>query len=395
MLSAVSQAWQSWKSARSVAILAVVAFAVGIGSATAIYTVVNGVMLRPLPYAEGHRFVALYGARFSEPNQRSAHTFPDLLEYQQRTRSFDVFGWFRPASFTMTYAGQPRHVVGAAVTPSLAHNLGVNPIVGQWFTDDRGVVISTALWRQLGSPADMVGKPLSLDGRTFTITGVMPPTFRLPVPGPGTEGVKSDVWIPLDPMGKGESRGLGMFFSYARIKPGVTFAQADDDVKRAATEIAALSPESHPSYTARLDNLRDSVLLTIKPTLLLLIAASVALLLITCADVAGLLLSRSVARARETAIRVALGARQRQLALHYFLEGLLVATVGAVAGIFLSAALVRIVVALASEYIPRADEIRLDWTVVVFAAGCALVASAACQHGAALAGDSNRAGRRA
>ena len=376
MLSAISQAWHSWRSARAVATLAVVAFAVGIGSATAIYTVVNGVMLRPLPYAEGHRFVAVYGARFSEPNQRSAHTFPDLLEYQQRTRSFDVFGWFKPASFTMTYAGQPRHVVGAAVTPSLAHNLGVNPLVGQWFTDDQGVVISTALWRQLGSPADIVGKPLTLDGRTFTISGVMPPTFRLPVPGPGTEGVKSDIWIPLDPMGKGESRALGMFFSYARIKPGVTFAQAEDDAKRAATEIAALNPQSHPSYTARLDDLRDSVLLTIKPTLLLLIAASVALLLITCADVAGLLLSRSVARARETAIRVALGARQRQLALHYFLEGLLVAVAGAVVGILLSAALVRTVIALASEYIPRADEIALDWTVVLFAAGCALVASA-------------------
>ena len=111
MLSALSQAWQSWKSARAVAALAVVAFAVGIGSATAIYTVVNGVMLRPLPYADGQRFVALYGATFSEPGQRSAHTFPDLLEYQQRTRSFDVFGWFTPGSFNMTFAGQPQHVV--------------------------------------------------------------------------------------------------------------------------------------------------------------------------------------------------------------------------------------------------------------------------------------------
>jgi hypothetical protein len=138
MLSAFSHAWQSWKSARAVAALAVIAFAVGIGSATAIYTVVNGVMLRPLPYADGQRFVALYGATFSEPGQRSAHTFPDLLEYQQRTRSFDVFGWFRAASFNMTFAGQPEHVGGAAVTPSLARNLGVNPIVGQWFADDQG-----------------------------------------------------------------------------------------------------------------------------------------------------------------------------------------------------------------------------------------------------------------
>ena len=120
-----------------------------------------------------------------------------------------MFGWFRPASFTMTYAGQPQHVGGAAVTPSLAHNLGVNPIVGQWFTDDQGVVISTALWRRLGSDPDIIGKPLTLDGRTFTITGVMPPAFRLPVPGPGAEGVQSEVWIPLDPLGKGENRSVG------------------------------------------------------------------------------------------------------------------------------------------------------------------------------------------
>ncbi len=375
MLSALWHAWQSWKSARAVAALAVIAFTVGIGSATAIYTVVNGVMLRPLPYADGQRFVALYGARFSEPRQRSAHTFPDLQEYQQRTQSFDVFGWFRPASFNMTFAGQPQHVVGAEVTPSLARNLGVSPIVGQWFADDQGAVISNALWRRLGAARDIVGKPLRLDGRSFTITGVTPPAFRLPVPGPGTEGIQSDVWIALDPGGSGQSRSNGAYFSYARIKPGVTFAQAEADVKRVAAEIAALDPAAHPSYTARLDDLRESVLLDIKPTLLVLVVAAGVLLLITCADVAGLLLARSVARARETAIRVALGAARRQLAVHYFLEGLMVSLAGAAAGVLLSAALVRIVVSLAAEYIPRADEISLDWTVPLFAGACALVAS--------------------
>ena len=376
MLSALSHAWQSWKSARAVAALAVIAFAVGIGSATAIYTVVNGVMLRPLPYADGGRFVALYGATFSEPRQRAAHTFPDLQAYQERTHSFDVFGWFRPASFNLTFAGQPQHVVGTEVTPSLVGGLGVNPIVGQWFSDDRGVVISSALWRRLGADGQIVGKPITLDGKTFTITGVMPPAFRLPVPGPGVEGVQSDVWTALDPLGRGQSRSTGAYFSYARMKPGVTLAQAEADVTRVAADIAALDPPSHPSYTARLDDLRESVLLTIKPTLLLLVGAAALLLLITCADVAGLLLARSVARARETAIRVALGAAQRQLAVHYFLEGLLVALAGAALGIALAALLVRIVTSFAAEYIPRADEIALDWTVVVFAAGCALLASA-------------------
>ena len=112
----------------------------GIGSLTAIYTVFRGVMLKPLPYQHGERFVALNGAAVNEPGRRSAHNVPDLLEYQRRTRSFDEFGWFRPRSFNMTFGGQAQHVTGASVTPSLAHNLGVQPRIGRWFDDDRGAI---------------------------------------------------------------------------------------------------------------------------------------------------------------------------------------------------------------------------------------------------------------
>jgi putative ABC transport system permease protein len=376
MFRALSQAWQSWASARAVAALAIAAFAIGIGSATAIYTVVNGVLLKPLPYAHGERFVALYSASFSQPDQRGAHVFPDLIEYQQRLQGFDVFGWFRPTSFNMTYAGRPQHVIAAAVTPSLALNLGVSPAAGQWFGGDGDVVISHSLWQRLGADPAIVGKSLRLDGQPYTITGVMPPGFRLPVPGPGVERARSDLWVQLDPLGKGQNPSTGFNFAYGRRKPGVTFAQAEADVKRVAATIAASSPEAHPSYTAKLDDLRQSVILDIKPTLVLLVAAAGVLLLIACADVAGLLLSRSVARARETAIRIALGAPRRQLALHYFLESLIVSVLGAAAGLGVSALLVRMVLALAADHIPRADEISLDWTVLAFSAVLAGLASA-------------------
>src|SRR6185437_15750096 len=135
MLPLVSQAWRSWKSAKGVALLAVAALAVGIGSTTAIYTVVNAVMLKPLPYAHGERFVALYGARFSEPDQRSASTYPDMLAYRQRTHSFDVFGWFWMKQYNLTSPGQPQHINGVELTPELADNLGVNPLLGRWFRD--------------------------------------------------------------------------------------------------------------------------------------------------------------------------------------------------------------------------------------------------------------------
>ena len=372
---AFSQALRSWKSAPGLAALAAIAFAVGIGSVTAIYTVVRGVMLKPLPYAEGERFVALYGGTLNAPDGRASHSMPDLIEYQQRSRSFDVFGWFRPGSFIMTMGGQTQHVLGASVTTSLAHNLGVQPRIGRWFEDDQGAVISSALWGRLGSDPAILGKPLTLDGRTFTVTGVMPPGFRLPVSGPGVERLRNDIWIGLDPRSQDPSRLQGFYFSYARLGPGVSIEQAREEVARVASEIAALSPTPRPSYTARLDDLRESVIQTIRPTLLLLAGAAGLVLLITCADVAGLLLARAVARARETALHVALGAARRQLAFHYFVEGLIISLIGAAAGVLLSIALVRVVVSMAAEHIPRADEISVDWTVLLFSLGAACLAS--------------------
>ncbi|MCI0388752.1 MAG: ADOP family duplicated permease [Acidobacteria bacterium] len=376
MLSILSQAWQSWKSAKAVAVLAAIALAVGIGSTTAIYTVVNAVLLKPLPYARGDRFVALYAAKFSEPRRRGSNGFRDLYEYQQRVQSFDVFGWFKQETFNLTSPGQPQHINGAVVTPSLAHNLGVNPMIGRWFPDEASAVISNALWKRLGASPDFIGQAITLNDRKYTVTGVMPAWFRFPLPGPGVADVQNDVWISLDPQGKRQHSGMDAYFCYARLKPGITFSQAEADVKRVAAEIAKLDPASHPSYTARLDDLRESVIIGIRPTLLLLFAAAGLLLLITCANVAGLLLARAVARARETAIRVALGAAQRQLALQYFSEGLLVSLAGAAAGVLLSIALVRIVVSIAAEFIPRVDEVAIDWTALLFALGVAFLAAA-------------------
>src|SRR6266480_238310 len=144
----LAQAWQSWKGARAVFALAVIALAVGIASTTAIYTVVNAVMLRPLVY--------------------------------QQAQSFDLFGWFKPQNFNLTSPGPPQHVEGAAVTTRLARNLDIQPLLGQWFQDEHGAVISRALWRRLGGDPNLVGTAIVLNGRPFTLTGIMPDRFRLP-----------------------------------------------------------------------------------------------------------------------------------------------------------------------------------------------------------------------
>src|SRR5262245_29983582 len=144
-----SRAWRSWRSAKGVLLLAVVALAAGIGSATAIYTVIRAVMLKPLPYRNGELFVMVFSATTNDPEHYGSISSEDARQYQVRTQSFDVFGWFRFSGKNLTYAGEPYHVNGAMVTLPLVRGLGVDPALGRWFSDDTGVVISNSLWRKL------------------------------------------------------------------------------------------------------------------------------------------------------------------------------------------------------------------------------------------------------
>jgi predicted permease len=370
VLSAFSQAWASWKTAPGVAVLAVVAFAVGIGSATAIFTVINGVLLRPLPYPSSERFVWLYGSSTAAPGPFMAMSVPELHDYEQQTTSFDAFGWFRPGRFRLTAPGEPQFVVGAAVTPALARQLG-SPLLGQWFADDSSAVISSGLWRRLGGGRDIIGSAITLDERQYTVSGVMPPAFRLPIATLMGRG-GTDVWIPLNPSPPNASRGSAQYFAYARRKPGVSLEQTRADIRRVATIVAATDPQRYQFYTAEAADLREATAPSLRSTLLILLGAAGLLLLIACANVATLLLARAVVRARETAIRVALGASRRQLALRYFAEGALVSVAGATAGVGLSAILVQYIMAAASAFVPRVDGIGIDWKVLGFSVAVAV-----------------------
>ena len=370
MLSAFSQAWASWKTAPGVALLAVVAFAVGIGSATAIFTVINGVLLRPLPYPGSERFVTLYRANTTQPGIFFAMSVPEARDYEQRTTSFDAFGWFRTDRFQLTAPGEPQFVAGVAVTPSLARELG-SPLLGQWFADDTSAVLSSALWRRLGARPDIIGSAITLGNRRFAVSGVMPPAFRLPISTLGS--ANTDVWIALDPSENSQNRGSGRYSVYARRKPGVSLDQAQADVRRVAAIVAATDPERYQFYTANADALHESTADLVRAPLLILLGGAGLLLLIACANVATLLLARSVVRARETAIRVALGASRWQLALRYFAEGALVSAAGAAAGIGLSVVFVRHILIAASAYVPRADLITTDWKVLGFSVAVAVV----------------------
>ncbi|MGA9626464.1 MAG: ABC transporter permease, partial [Bryobacteraceae bacterium] len=385
MFTFVVHAWRSWKSAKAVALLAATALAVGIGSATAIYTVIDAVLMRPVPWQHGERYVALFSARLNNTIKWQVYgsSWLDLLDFQQRTRSFDAFGVLQFREFSLTSPGEPQHLRGVEVTPSLASSLGVAPVVGRWFGEaasERGnvnlAVISSALWNRLGGDRKIVGQALTMDGKPYTVTGVMPAWFRLPLEDlEGSGESRTDVWVPLNPQGPSRRRDVSEFFSYARLRPGVSMAQADADVKRVAAGIAKENPKEHRDYTARVVNLLEYTVKDIRPVLLLLFGAAGALLLITCANVAGLLLARSVTRARETAIRVALGAARWQLGLQYFVEGLMLACAGASGGVVVSVAIVRLVLSLAADSIPRAGGIGINSTTLLFAFGAAILSS--------------------
>ena len=367
----LARAWRSWQHARGVAFLAAAALAIGIGAATAIYSVVYAVMLKPLPLPEGERFIALFEGNLTDPRRIGTLPRDDVEVFQQRNRSLDVFGWYRGSGQNLVFGGDPHHVEGIRLTPSLAHNLGIDPLLGRWFTDETGVMISHGLWRRLGSDSTIVGKPITLDGQPYTVAGVMPAHFRFPVNDVGAAGARPDVWLPLDVREQSTE-----YFVYARRRPGVTFAAAQDDLRRVAAEIAAEKPATHPQFTAAVRDLRQTVTEEIRPTLLLLFGGAGLLFLITCTNAAGLLLTRAVARARETATRVALGAGRWQLAAQFFVEGLLVALAGAVGGVLLATTLTPVIVAMAADYLPRADQVAVDWRVLLFAVAAAAIASA-------------------
>ena len=204
----------------------------------------------------------------------------------------------------------------------------------------------------------------------------MPPAFQLPVVSLGISRGDTEVWIPLGPSPSDANRGSGNNIAYARRKPGVSLEQAKADARRVATAIAAIDPARYRNYTAGVADLRESTIgmvgATVRAPLLILLGGAGLLLLIACANVATLLLARSVVRARETAIRVALGASRRQLALRYFAEGALVSVAGAAAGVGLSVILVRQILAAASGFIPRVDDIAIDWTVLGFSVAVAV-----------------------
>ena len=374
MLGLLAQALRSWKTALPVALLAAGGLAIGIGSATGVFSVVEAVLLKPLPYADAERYLAVFAEWRRQPGAWTVFSYADYRDYAARNRTLVTFGCYQGNAFNVTFRRQAMHVPGVQISPSLLPMLGIKPMQGQWFgeNDQDVALLSERLWRRMGSDPAIIGNAITINGVPYTVFGVMPAWFRFPA---GSS--ESELWVPLKPdHDQLKYRAYHYLYAVALPKPGVTESQARADLQRILDQIRREQPaDSGEPEVITTTPLLPQMVRYIRPRLLLLLAAAFALLLISCANVASILLARSVARGRETAIRVALGATMWQLALRYFFEGLVLAVAGATVGTALAYWLVHAILALAGDSIPRADQVSPDIRVLAFALLIAVIAS--------------------
>ena len=350
-------------------VVVVLTLALGIGANAAIFSVVNAVLLRPLPFADPQRLVFVFGTPTDGDSAKvgSASSYPDYLDMRDRARSFTQLAAVSLRQTTVTGKSfEPAIVSGSPITANALATLGVAPALGRGFLpeEDRPgapavVIVSDAFWRQrLNANPNVIGSSVSVDGRPATIVGVMPPRFRFPG--------ATDVWVPVAAPNDPRTRGQHSFEIFGRLAPSATIASATREVAGIARQLEIENPAINAKRSARAEGMAEAIVGDVRPALLVLLGSVGLVLLIVCVNVANLFLARASARMREVAVRTALGAGRSRLARQFLTESFVVTAIGGALGLVVAHYGSKALVARAPRTIPRAEEIGIDGNVLLF-----------------------------
>ena len=357
--------------------VATLVLALGIGATTVIFSVIDAVMLRPMPYPDAGRLVVAWEANESRGMPIMNVAPPNLADWRNRSRSFEALGAWIDRPYTVQSTGGVEQLRGAALTHELFAALGVAPQIGRTFMPAehygpgaRVVLVSHGYWRRaFGSDPAVLGQSLRVDGEPREVVGVMPEGFNF-APPVELEGIpaprRNDLWTPLAETDLNPQRGAHYLLVLGRLRPGVDVAMADRELKQIAAQIGAEHPGTNRGWSARVVPLAEQVTGDQRPTLAALALAVAMVLLLACANVAALLLARGIGRRHEFAIRTALGATRPRLARQLLTESLLHAALGGAAGIVIASWAARAVRLMGGPLLPRLDEVTLDGRALAF-----------------------------
>jgi putative ABC transport system permease protein len=349
-------------------LIAVLTLALGTGATTAIFSVVDGVLLRPLPYFDADRVVTLWQRNNQSGAKENGASPANFFDWQSRSQAFAEMAAAEPYSLNLTGVDEPEAFRAWLVTAGFFQILGVGASHGRTFAqeeykagNERVVIISYGLWqRRFGADPNLIGRTLRLNGQQYTVLGVMPPEFQFPT---GRE-----MWAPRIATERDKViRGSGYLPVIGRLKPGVTLAQAQQEMDGIAAQLAREYPQANGERGVTVVPLPEQLTGRVRPALLVLLGAVGMLLLIACANVASLLLARAAEREREFAVRAALGAARGRLARQLLTESLLLALLGGLVGILLAGWVSSAILSLSSGDLPRAGEVRIGGRVLAFA----------------------------
>jgi len=347
-------------------IVALITLALGIGANTSIFSVVNAVLLRPLPYSQPDKIMQLWEVNLRTGAKDGSVSPYNFIDWQQRNTTFECMSAYRYANLSLTGGDQAERIVGSMVSADFFKSMGVSAAVGRTFSPEEDqpgqsnvAVLGYGLWqRRFGLDEKLIGQSILLNGQKYTVLGVMPRGFQFPG--------SSDMWLPLALDMSKEARGHHYLRVVGRLKPDVTVGQAQADIANIGQQLTKEFPDNNRYVGAYTLSLRDEIVKDVKSPLMVLLGSVVLVLLIACANVANLLLVRTASRKREIAIRTALGASRWRLARQLLTESLVLSLIGGGLGLLLSLWGTYLLDKIIPGNIPRAKEINIDRNVLLF-----------------------------